>query len=375
MPRHFALFLLAIVSLLLVTCKSRHAQNTPPSSPAVYTVSLGKVAKKSIFRNDSMSIWGGSVVKDDAGIYHMYYSRWPRRLGWAWVTDSEIAHATAPTAFGPFTFQDVTLPRRGADYWDGWCTHNPTVRRYNGKYYLYYMGNTGDQRVTSIPGAENPNAHLNWSHRNLQRIGVAVADNPNGPWERFDEPLIDVSPDSNAIDALMTSNPSITQLIDGSYLLIYKGVAQKKRMPFGGPVAHGVAVSNSPTGPFYKQAGVEVFTIEGDDFPAEDPFIWHHRGAYRAIVKDMRGIFTEAGRSLALFNSDDGLDWTLSEKPLLSDTQIFWEDGSITDVDHLERPQLYVENGEPLMLVCAADTLDGNGVRQSFNVQIPVIIK
>ena len=34
-----------------------------------------------------------------------------------------------------------------------------------------------------------------WNHQidlNNQRIGVAVADDPHGPWTRFDEPLIDV---------------------------------------------------------------------------------------------------------------------------------------------------------------------------------------
>ena len=41
---------------------------------------------------------------------------------------------------------------------------------------------------------------------------------------------------------------------------------------------------------------------------------------------------------------------------------------------HLERPQVYIENGEPVALLCAADTLDANNVRQSFNVQLPLII-
>jgi hypothetical protein len=234
------------------------------------------------------------------------------------------------------------------------------------------MGNTGDQQVTSMPGALNVNKHLNWTHRNKQRIGVAVADNPNGPWQRFDEPLIDVGHDSTAMDALMTSNPSIAQRADGSYLLLYKGVAKKKKMPFGGPVTHAVAVSDSPTGPF-KKLNQEAFTLEGNDFPAEDPYIWYEAGSYHAIVKDMVGVFTDSGTSLALFESIDGLDWKLAAQPLISDTRIFWDDGTMTDVDHLERPQLYVENGIPLMLVCAADTLDENGIRQSFNVQIPVV--
>ena len=41
---------------------------------------------------------------------------------------------------------------------------------------------------------------------------------------------------------------------------------------------------------------------------------------------------------------------------------------------HLERPQVYIEDGKPVALLCAADTLDENNVRHSFNVQIPLKI-
>ena len=95
---------------------------------------------------------------------------------WArpWVTRSEVAHATSKPPFGPFTFRV--------------CAHNPTVHKFGSKYYLYYMGNTGD-------GDDTPtlNGQLNRTHRNNQRIGVAVADSPNGPWKRFDKPIIDAS--------------------------------------------------------------------------------------------------------------------------------------------------------------------------------------
>ena len=32
------------------------------------------------FESDTQSIWGGSLVKGDNGLYHMYYSRWPVAL-------------------------------------------------------------------------------------------------------------------------------------------------------------------------------------------------------------------------------------------------------------------------------------------------------
>jgi hypothetical protein len=162
-------------------------------------------------------------------------------------------------------------------------THNPTVHFFNGKYYLYYAGNFGDGKITS--------PQLNWTHRNNQRIGVAIADDPNGPWTRFDKPLIDISADTTAHDAQMVANPSVTQMPDGRFLMVYKAVARKKPQPFGGPVVHLTAIADRPEGPFVKQ-NKPVFTAENVDFPAEDPYVWYQDNCYYAIVKDMNGAFT-----------------------------------------------------------------------------------
>ena len=211
------------------------------------------------------------------------------------MTHSEVAHAIGNSPLGEFKFVDVALPARGKQFWDGLCTHNPTVLRIGNRYYLYYMGNTGD-------GQAMPS--LNWVHRNNQRIGVAVAENPNGPWARFDRPVLDVSPDPNADDALMTSNPAVTVRPEGGVLMIYKAVARQRPLPFGGPVVHLTATSDSPTGPFTKQMR-PIFTAPGVNFAAEDPFVWYDyaRRRYFAIVKDNDGYFTHAGKSLSLWGN------------------------------------------------------------------------
>ncbi|WP_066631573.1 glycoside hydrolase family protein [Labilibacter marinus] len=354
-------YIIIAVSLILVL-----ACNTPKEQ-GPFKIELGEVAAQSKFISDTMSIWGGSIVKGEDGLYHMYYSRWKKDLGWAWVTHSEIAHAVAESPFGPFKFKDVTLPPRGAEYWDGLCTHNPTIHKFDGKYYLYYMGNTGDGINPCTPGK----LKYNWLHRNNQRIGVAVADNPNGPWQRTDTPLVDASADSTALDALLVSNPSVTRRPDGGYLMVYKAVGKKKKRISGGPVVHCVATSESPTGPFTKY-DKPVFEAKGYEFPAEDPFIWYQDGKYRAIVKDMHGAFTDKGRALVMFESADGFDWNLAENALVSTLKINWADTGIQEVEHLERPQLYLEDGKPVALVCASDTKDADGVLHSFNVQIPI---
>lgn len=48
--------------------------------------------------------------------------------------------------------------------------------------------------------------------------------------------------------------------------------------------------------------------------------------------------------------------------------------GEVQQFDHLERPQVFIENGEPVALLCAADKRDENNVRHTFNIQIPLLI-
>jgi len=307
------------------------------------------VPASSKFGLDSFMVWCGSAVKGNDGKYYLFYSRWPRAsTHQAWVTHSEVAVAVSNKPTGPFKHVKVVLPKRDKKYWDADVTHNPTVYKFGKKYYLYYMGNYGNGEW--------------WNHRNHQRIGVAVANNPLGPWKRFDKPIIDTS--YKSFDHLMAANPAIVKRPDGKYLMIYKGVGEGK-MPFGGVVLHGAAIANNPEGPFVKQPN-RIFVKDTVKFAAEDPFVWYQQGKYWAIVKDFKGSFTKAGLSLALFESSDGLDWKPAKNTLVSTVQIPWVDG-VKKVTKLERPQLLIENGIPTVLFCAVYDGDDN-----YNVAIPL---
>jgi len=322
------------------------------------------VPRTSVLAQDGYYVWGGSAVKGKDNLYHIFYARWKKEYHFSgWVTHSEIAHGISENAEGPFTFKDVALPARGAEFWDGLCTHNPSIKEFDGTFYLYYMGNTGDGKAMK---------DLNFVHRNNQRIGVAWAKDPNGPWHRKDTPFVDVSSDEHADDALMTSNPSITKMRDGKYLVVYKAVAKHKPLPFGGPVTHLAAIAESPTGPI-KKYKERIFYIEGEHFPAEDPYVWFqaNEDKYFGIVKDMQGSFTNAGVSLALFESADGLAWKPSDHPLASKLEIQWDDGTIDKVARLERAQILFEHGVPKVMYCAT-TYGGPMNSETFNVHIPL---
>ncbi|MBB6428309.1 glycoside hydrolase family protein [Algisphaera agarilytica] len=317
---------------------------------------LKPVPNRARFQNEDYYIWGASVVRHE-NTFYMLYARWPRKMGHdAWVTHSELAYATADDQLGPYTHGDVVMPERGNPYWDGLCTHNPTVHAFEGRYYLYYMGTRGTSKPREY-----------WNFRNNQSIGVAVADHPAGPWERFDQPIIDGR--SEVENTVCCANPTVTRRPDGKYLMIYKAVRKDNTPPFYGPVVHFAAVAETPTGPFITRSGT-VFDAQGVDFPAEDPFIWYQDQRYHAIVKDNNGSFTPHGLALVRFVSDDGFDWSLSDEPFITTPRVVWEDGRVQELLHLERPQIYFEGDRPAVLFCAADTEEGR--HHSFNVHIPL---
>ena len=350
------------VLILVFGCQTKKVEKK--STITDFSKLIQKVPRTSILAEEGYFVWGGSVVKGKDGLYHMFYARWKEEFYHnGWVTHSEIAHAIAEKPEGPFKFKDVTLPARGSEYWDGLTTHNPTVMEFDGKYYLYYMGNTGDGKAME---------KLNYVHRNNQRIGVAWADDPNGPWHRSDKPLVDVSEDEEADDALVVSNPSVTKTREGKYLIVYKAVAKQKPLPFGGPVTHLAAIAETPLGPIQK-IDQRIFYKEGEMFPAEDPFVWYQKSddMYYGIVKDMRGTFTNEGTSLAFFKSKDGLNWDPAENPLASKLEFTYTDGTVEKVGRLERVQILLENDQPIMMYCACRK--GESFEdETFNVHIPL---
>jgi hypothetical protein len=313
------------------------------------------VSENQVYRQAGWYVWCSSIVRDDNGLYHLFYSRWPEKEGFeAWVTHSEIARATCTSLEGPFTYAGIVFSRTEDDSsWDAGCFHNVTVKRFGEKYYLYYVGNHGNGDW--------------WEHRNHQRIGVAVADRPEGPWKRFDQPVLDVSP--GAWDCLMVSNPTVTDTPDGHYLMIYKGVGEGP-MPFGGRVLHGVAWADSPEGPFKKHP-TPLFDDGKQAFGFEDPYIWREDDRYFCIIKDMSGLASPTGKSsLLLMQSSDGLKWEKSDPLLILEKSLRWQDESTQLYDRIERPSVFWDEAtREMSLVVAVKPLSHQDL--SFSLRLP----
>lgn len=316
---------------------------------------MKKASPNSVFKMDGYFVWCATMTKGDDGLYYLYFSFWPKSDGFsAWVTKSKIGYAVSDNPYGGFKYRGICL--QGACGWDEACVHNPAVIEHQGKYYMYYMGNHGNGEY--------------WCHRNNQRIGVAVADKPEGPWEHSKKPIIDISPDS--FDSLMTSNPSVTAGNDGKFYMIYKGVTNNGNLPRGGAVVCGIAVADNPCGPFRKY-GKPIMTNPNADKSVEDAFVWYENYKFYALAKDFQGYYTKSGENhIAIFESKDCYNWNPCENPLAFKREIIWEDGTIQVLKRMERPQIYIEDGKPTALMCACAPDGSEQITDSFNIIIPL---
>jgi len=353
-----------ILSLFLVTVHLLHGAEIDLGSRTQPLPAANHFGEKDYF------VWCGAPVKGPDGKYHLFYSRWPVKVGFApgWAIHSEIAYAVSDKAAGPYRHVNVALPPRplnpatGKKYWDGDVTHNSNAFFHNGKYYLYYMGNHGDGK--SYP-----------MHRNHQRIGVAIAEKPEGPWQRLDHPIVDITDDKTSFDSLCVTNPAACMRPDGGVLLIYKAVQFIEGKPMGGNVRYGAAIAKKPEGPYVKTPG-RIFEAEKPGkhwMVAEDPFIWfspNYGNRYYAATRDVVGSFTGSSGGICLFQSEDGLNWKPASHPKIISSRYPLESGAVSDAP-LERPSLLIEDGEPTYLFGAADGYKTKG-RISTNVQIPI---
>lgn len=363
------------IAVLLLLTLSAPAITDPllAADEAISALDLGAmvqpVPRTAKFHDPAWHIWCGAPAKGADGKYHLFYSRWPAQKGFApgWAIYSEIAYAVADDPFGPYRFVNVALPPRGANpatgekYWDADVTHNANIVLRDGKYLLFYTGNHGDGKYPT--------------HRNHQRIGVAIAEKPEGPWTRFDRPIVDISTDKTAFDSLCVANPAGAVRPDGGLLVIYKGVQYVEGKVMGGRVKYGAAMADKPEGPYTKAPG-RVFEAEQDDgkhwMLAEDPYLWFSKvygNRYYAVARDVVGKFTGSSGGIALFESQDGLRWNAAPQPRVLGARFTWADGQ-SSAKNIERPALLFDGEQPIALFGATDGYPKSGV--SCNVQIPL---
>lgn len=313
------------------------------------------VSQDNIFKTDGYYNWGSSIIKERDGKYHLFYSRWKKEYSFfGWLTHSDIAHATAKSPLGPWKYKETVLKGRGKGHWDAITAHNPKIKYFEGKYYLYYIAtNMGGEDYTDkdlVEIAHTGYTHPNWKIlRPNQRTGVAVSNSLKGPWRRMDKPLLEPS---GPITTLAV-NPAIDKGEDGKYYLIVKGDKPNDK---GFVRNQAVGVSLHPDGPFEIQEKPVI-----DYMDTEDMSIWYDESRGRFY-----GVF-HAHNYIGLLTSKNGTDWEKANEFVLKNKEILMEDGTTLKPDRMERPFVYQEDGLPKVLSVAIKK--GN---DSYNVFMPI---
>jgi len=334
-----------------------HSEANTQEKQTIRNPFLNKLEPGSIngtFSIDGHIVWGASVVQHDDGKYYMFASFWPGPMG-NWVTHSQVALAIADKPEGPYEFKKVVLPYRDKKYWDGMMTHNPTIRKHKDTYYLFYIGVTFD---FERPQLSSQNEYgIAWNNK---RIGVATAKHPEGPWERYDKPLIEPRP--GHWDLVNTSNPAPVIHKDGSVTMIYKSsnlpsperniIKDKDGLP---RFMLGVAHSKNIFGEYERLGNQDgLINLEGKLISMEDPYVWRDGNLYHMLVKNFDSVGNAKGMGAIYVWSKDGVNWFLpSDAPEAYSLNVTWAEGITTKQARLERPQLYFENGVPKYLFMA----------------------
>ena len=317
---------------------------------------LQPVSQDNIFRTGGYYNWGASIIKGKDGKYHLFYARWQKKYSFTgWLLFSEVAHAISDTPAGPWKYKETVLQGRGPGHWDAYTCHNPKIKNFNGKYYLYYIStNLGEKELSQEQLEEI--AHTGYTHslwgplRNNQRTGVAVANSLDGPWNRLDKPIIEPS---GPITTL-TVNPAITQGPDAKYYLIVKGDKPHEKRFIRN---QAMAVGKSPAGPFVIQPEPVI-----DYLDTEDMSVWYDRKRDRFY-----GVF-HAHTFIGMVTSADGIHWKKAADYVVMPKEVHMHDGSVLKPDRLERPFVYIENDEPGVLSLVVKKSD-----ESYIVCIPIV--
>ncbi len=316
------------------------------------------IKQDNIFKTAGYYNWGTSIIKGKDGKYHMFYSRWEKKYGFSgWLLFSEIAHATAKSPIGPWKYRETVLKGRGFGYWDAITAHNPKIKYFNGKYYLYYIStNSGNQPLSEkemITTAATGYGDKYWMPlRNRQRTGVAVSNSLNGVWKRQDKALLEPAFPINSL----TVNPAITQGKDGKFYLIVKGDKSSDSHFIRNQV---VAVSDFPDKDFIIQKKPVI-----DYLDTEDMSIWFDKKRERFY-----GVFhTNKGSGfIGMVTSPDGINWKKSNDFVLMPKRFLLDNGSVFKPDRLERPFILYEDGRAKVLSVSIKNGD-----ESYPVFIPI---
>lgn len=230
--------------------------------------------------DNTYSYWGGDIMVDDKGKYHMFTCRWREdnvvgiRSGHMTWGSSEVVHAIADNAMGPYKVNKVI--GRG---------HNPEI--YQSKDGTYYIG--------GLIG------YIAYKSKSLY-----------GPWEKIQGKYQWIKCPNN------TGNRSYVVREDGM------SIVMSQRSLF---------ISEHANEDFIELINKTMYKAI-PEVGAEDPVIWRDKVQYHCVYNGPKG------RIAFYMRSKNGIDWKWMEGIAYVPQVVKHTDGTSEDWYKLERPKV-----------------------------------
>ncbi len=327
-------FLQRLSVLSIGTALLPNLVDAKPSNESSFQKKLRPIGR--MLELEGYYVWCNSPIVGDDGKIHVFFSRWNAKKGMGgWINGSEIAHAVADSPEGPFKVLDTILaPRPG--FFDATTCHNPLIKKVDGIYCLFFMGNSNGKT-------------------NTKRIGLATAPSIYGPWKRPDKPLLEAG-EAGAWDDHCTTNPAFLKHPNGQYWLYYKSwnthEYETATTEIKGNRKYGLAISDKLEGPYIKYSSNPIidFSKKCDNCQFEDAFIWMDKKGFNIIARDM-GFFNNTDG--IIMESKKGIHWDEPKIAYYGADKYIQQPPApsyLKKYGRFERPQILFMDGKPAYL-------------------------
>ncbi len=186
-------------------------------------------SEKGVMRRDP-----SDVIKV-GDLYYVWYSKGKISPGY----DATVWYATSPDGVN-WTEKGMALAKGTPGTWEGASVFTPNIMVAEGKYWLFYTGVSRPYKK-----GYNPDS----------KIGIAVSDSPDGPWEKLaTNPALKNSDNAADFDSHLVDDACLI-VRGGKYWFYYKG-RQLGKSP--SHTKMGLAIADKPEGPYVKVANNPV---------------------------------------------------------------------------------------------------------------------
>ena len=263
------------------------------------------VVNNSGFYSDEYSIWGGCVIKGTDDKYYMFAGA-TKTFFDNHMDSAEIIMGVTDSLDTPFTYVKTVIGHRDSSFWDGETSYNPSIIKFNDKYYILYSGKDGS-------------------------IGYAYTDDLNSDFIRCDSPI-----------SLPTKAYNASAVIDyyGLIRLYYRDENKKVYLAEANTFENNFSVLRKDLFPLGRIEDISTLKV---DF------------GYNIIALDAEGMYCGKKNAGTLFRSADGLYWHPATPALAYSFNVETKEGAVMNFERREHPSLFFDNGHHYLITAVQE--------------------